>query len=175
LSGNITMADDSWIGLASDGGRIVFDSTPATDILTINAADLLFNTDNTYSIGAAGATRPKTGYFGTSVVVGDTITIDSDEIIGSGGFAIKSTSADLTLTNLNSGNIALTSLGNLTETIASGSTYSLTDSTTDFLAIDANGAITLTSTNNQNIVLSPSGFRSFCRSHSNPIRNRRHC
>ena len=31
------------------------------------AANLLF-TDNTYDIGASGATRPRTGYFGTSVV-----------------------------------------------------------------------------------------------------------
>lgn len=32
--------------------------------------DILFNTDNTYDIGASGATRPRTGYFGTSVIAG---------------------------------------------------------------------------------------------------------
>lgn len=32
--GNITMADDSWIGLGASGGRLVFDSTPSPDLLT---------------------------------------------------------------------------------------------------------------------------------------------
>jgi hypothetical protein len=34
----------------------------------INNWPLIFGTDNTYDIGASGATRPRTGYFGTSVV-----------------------------------------------------------------------------------------------------------
>lgn len=34
----------------------------------INNWPLIFGTDNTYDIGASGATRPRTGYFGTSVI-----------------------------------------------------------------------------------------------------------
>jgi len=33
---NITMGDDTWIGLGAAAGRIVFDSTPATDQIQIN-------------------------------------------------------------------------------------------------------------------------------------------
>ena len=36
---------------------------------------LLALTDNTYDIGASGATRPRTGYFGTSVLIGNTNVI----------------------------------------------------------------------------------------------------
>lgn len=35
--------------------------------------NVLFGTDNTYDMGAAGATRPRTLYLGTKVVVGDSI------------------------------------------------------------------------------------------------------
>lgn len=34
----------------------------------LNNWPLIFGTDNTYDIGASGATRPRTGYFGTSVI-----------------------------------------------------------------------------------------------------------
>jgi hypothetical protein len=34
--------------------------------------NLLFSTDNTKDIGASGATRPRTGYFGTSLLIGST-------------------------------------------------------------------------------------------------------
>ena len=37
----------------------------------------LASTDNTYDIGASGATRPRTGYFGTSVVAGKLLIRDS--------------------------------------------------------------------------------------------------
>ena len=36
--------------------------------LDIDGGNLVFHTDNTYDIGASGATRPRTGYFGTSVI-----------------------------------------------------------------------------------------------------------
>lgn len=51
-----------------DGNVTVGDSS--ADTLTINStitSNLRF-TDNTYDIGASGATRPRTGYFGTSVI-----------------------------------------------------------------------------------------------------------
>ncbi len=66
---------------------------------------LLF-TDNTYDIGASGATRPRTGYFGTSIVV-PTLTGTN--------FVTSASSTDLTLTGNGSGNIILASTsGNVT-------------------------------------------------------------
>jgi len=42
-----------------------------TNIANFNTSGhLLWNTDNTYDIGASGATRPRNGYFGTRVVAG---------------------------------------------------------------------------------------------------------
>lgn len=55
---------------------------------------LLF-TDNTYDIGASGTTRPRTGYFGTSVVA-PTFTGD---LTGTASLASTSTIADDTTTN----------------------------------------------------------------------------
>lgn len=53
--------------------------------LGTQAAHLLF-TDNTYDIGASGATRPRTGYFATSLVVGSPGVVSG---IFSGGAATR--------------------------------------------------------------------------------------
>lgn len=45
------------------------DFNSGTSVLTI-PGDLLFATDNADDIGAVGANRPRTGYFGTSVAIG---------------------------------------------------------------------------------------------------------
>lgn len=98
------------------GGTIIGDGPltigSTTDDLTLNAttSDVVISTldtnrwrflstghfvaevDNTYDIGTSGATRPRTGYFGTSVVVGDTVTVGSSTVTGS---------VDLTLTGTN--------------------------------------------------------------------------
>jgi len=61
-------ADDTLVGVA--GGVAVWSATATVLTLPLGATltgHLLF-TDNTYDIGASGATRPRTGYFGTSVV-----------------------------------------------------------------------------------------------------------
>lgn len=49
------------------------------------AGHFLAATDNVYDIGASGATRPRTGYFGTSVVVGNTLTMDTGSIYAADG------------------------------------------------------------------------------------------
>lgn len=55
---------------ASDATGIIRFYTNADNLRwTINASGhFLTGTDNTYDIGASGATRPRTGYFGTSIV-----------------------------------------------------------------------------------------------------------
>lgn len=58
------------------GGELRFHTTAngTTTLLTRwrveNNGHLFAHLDNTYDIGAAGATRPRTGYFGTSLIVG---------------------------------------------------------------------------------------------------------
>lgn len=58
---------------AASGG-IAFGSSSDTVIYRAAAADFrttghhTFTTDNTYDVGASGAVRPRTGYFGTSVI-----------------------------------------------------------------------------------------------------------
>ena len=56
-----------------NGGNIgIGTPTPATTLdingITTFRGNIIAGTDNTYDIGASGATRPRTGYFGTSVV-----------------------------------------------------------------------------------------------------------
>jgi len=58
----------TFTNLTVTGNTILGDA--AADTLTVNAtvtSNLIF-TDNTYDIGASGATRPRTGYFGTSLI-----------------------------------------------------------------------------------------------------------
>ena len=69
MSRNLTVGGTMTVagGINFNGNVTVGDSS--TDTLTINStitSNLIF-TDNTYDIGASGATRPRTGYFGTSV------------------------------------------------------------------------------------------------------------
>jgi len=57
----------TFTNLTVTGNTILGDAS--ADTLTVNAtitSNLIF-TDNTYDIGASGATRPRTGYFGTSL------------------------------------------------------------------------------------------------------------
>ncbi|PIV83702.1 MAG: hypothetical protein COW51_03120, partial [Candidatus Moranbacteria bacterium CG17_big_fil_post_rev_8_21_14_2_50_44_12] len=88
-SGNITMGNGSWIGLDAAKARLVFNDADR-DNLTITDGDLLFSADNTWDIGATGATRPRTIYAGTSVIVGGTATLTTDTLTGSGALNLVS-------------------------------------------------------------------------------------
>ncbi|MBN2483904.1 MAG: hypothetical protein JXD21_06875, partial [Candidatus Omnitrophica bacterium] len=68
-----------------------------------------FTTDNTYDIGAAGATRPRTGYFGTAIEVGNT-HFDTDSLDFTGAGEIT-TAGDLTLNPANDQNLDITLSG----------------------------------------------------------------
>jgi hypothetical protein len=61
-------ADGSGVACYPDG-HIEFNRVGTATRWTINTSGFLMaGADNTYDIGASGATRPRTGYFGTSVV-----------------------------------------------------------------------------------------------------------
>ena len=47
-----------------------------------SSGHFLAGTDNTYDIGASGATRPRTGYFGTNVIVGNVFAWASSSLMG---------------------------------------------------------------------------------------------
>ena len=100
------------IGIVQVGSPTV-GSTRATNLFAVAGGlevdgvsrfdnEVIFGTDNTNDIGASGATRPRTGYFGTSVIIGDTITIDTDSV---------DASAALTLTTGSNGALTLTPNG----------------------------------------------------------------
>lgn len=98
-----TLAEGAKIECAVDGtpgvgdmpGRLVFYTTPDGSGTSVerwritNAGHLLGGADNTYDIGATGATRPRTVYVGTSVVVGSTITVSTNAISGSGNISLN--------------------------------------------------------------------------------------
>jgi len=58
-----------------------------------SSGNLLTGTDDAWDIGAVAATRPRTGYFGTSTVIGNTITITSTTIDSSAALDIGATTA----------------------------------------------------------------------------------
>ncbi len=66
--------------------------------------------------------------------------------VSGGALAIQTDSQNLTIETQTSGALAITSAGNLTETFAAGSSYSLVHGTTARLAIDSSGNITATGT-----------------------------
>ncbi len=83
------------------GLGLVFGTNTTTPILfrpnrvtvaRIDGTGFIFPTDNTYDIGASGSTRPRTGYFGTSLILGTNS--------GSNGLIklFGSTSGDVTIT-----------------------------------------------------------------------------
>jgi hypothetical protein len=69
--------DGTWSG-TSRPALLTFETTSAASTTRVRRWDVtsdghfLAFADNTYDIGAAGATRPRTGYFGTSVVLAHT-------------------------------------------------------------------------------------------------------
>ena len=89
---------------------------------------LLFTVDNTYDIGASGATRPRTGYFGTSVV--------SPLVTNAGTLALSATGANvITLSTNGSERARVTSGGN----VLVGTT---TDDASNKLQVAGNVAVT---------------------------------
>ena len=62
------------VGISAGGlVQLICDATNTTSY-----NNLIFSTDNTLDIGASGATRPRTGYFGTDVNVGGDVNITDD-------------------------------------------------------------------------------------------------
>lgn len=83
--------------LSTVGASSIYFNTTATDRWQITASGhFIAPTDNTYDIGAVGATRPRSGFFGTNITAGSTVTagtqftLTSVAIINSAGHRIAS-------------------------------------------------------------------------------------
>jgi hypothetical protein len=61
---SVTGLKGSYFGINGGGGSV----TDLGTAFTLTGRHHLFSADNTWDIGASGATRPRTGYFGTSVI-----------------------------------------------------------------------------------------------------------
>lgn len=68
-------------------GSLIFRTSGTSRWNVSNSGHLLASTDNTYDIGANGATRPRTGYFGTGLQI-----INTSNAFNSLGVLISSTS-----------------------------------------------------------------------------------
>ena len=66
-------------------------SSAANRIVNITSAGLMFPNDNNHDIGASGATRPRTGYFGTRVVSPEFQTTTALVALGGGAGATLGT------------------------------------------------------------------------------------
>lgn len=72
----VVAADNGGTGVAMglQFGAALTTGGGVTNIMNINTSGhLVWNTDNTYDIGASGATRPRHGYFGGNIVAGGSL------------------------------------------------------------------------------------------------------
>lgn len=113
-SASVEFYCDGTPSATSAPGRISFRTTPTgavgtTERWRITSAGHLLTgaADNTYDIGATGATRPRRVYVGTEVIVGSTVTIGTATITGSGALSLTATSAALALAATGTNNITL--------------------------------------------------------------------
>lgn len=74
-----------------DAGGNVVELGTNPSVITNN---LLFSPDNTYDIGASGASRPRTGYFGTNVIAGGYLQAGANMYMQSGRLYVKTQASD---------------------------------------------------------------------------------
>ena len=96
-------AGGTFTSLSATGNTTLGDATSDTVTFTgrINS-NVAFTTDNANDVGASGANRPRTGYFGTSLIVGGTVTIDTDSVDASAGLAVTAGGANALTFSTNS-------------------------------------------------------------------------
>src|SRR5690606_30150186 len=96
-------ARDLRVGTTGSGASLTFrtDNTNRWQVAG-STGHLLTILDNTYDIGASGASRPRTGHFGTSVVVGATVITSNKITFGSLG-TIENQADGVTLLRDNAG------------------------------------------------------------------------
>ena len=97
----------------TDSTTMTFPSTSKTilanDLSNVGTAvaNLIF-TDNTYDIGASGATRPRTGYFGTSLVAPQVLNTNNAITASGNAATVPVTSKINTVTNNSAATLTIT-------------------------------------------------------------------
>lgn len=113
-TGKVLQSDGTDIGWSANAlGSNAYNSTAYLPLAGGTMVGNIIFTDNTYDIGASAATRPRTGYFGTSLVVGsNTSVLGTIKLFGN-------TSGDVTLQpNAIAGTGIVLTLPALTGTVA---------------------------------------------------------
>lgn len=91
-------ATSAALGLTATGANLIQLNTNGSARWNISSAGhLLCNSDNSLTIGAAGATRPATVHVGTSVVVAAALTVTGTAITGTGAVTVTATGNTLSL------------------------------------------------------------------------------
>jgi hypothetical protein len=128
--------------LAATGTNIIQLTTNAAARWNVTGSGhFVANTDNALDIGASGATRPRTGYFGTSVVVGSTVTIGTAAVTGSGALGLTATGATLALAATGANAITLTTNGTEAYRVKSDSALQFPTNTTSAVSDAATGTL----------------------------------
>jgi hypothetical protein len=164
MSASPTLTGTLGAAAATFSGAVTLGDASA-DAITVNGtitSNLIF-TDNTYDIGASGATRPRTGYFGTSVIspLVDATNLEVTNLKALDGTAAGSianstgvvtlASSVLTTTDINGGTIDGTAIGGSTAAAGAFTTLSATGVTTVQAGTAAAPAITTTGDTNTGI------------------------
>ena len=101
-SGGLSVtATGSTLALAATGANPITFTTNGVANWNISSAGHLLATDNTFDIGAAGATRPRRAHIGTEVIVGAALTISSSVISSAGAMSLNSAGLTLQSTGVN--------------------------------------------------------------------------
>ena len=164
MSASPTLTGTLGAAAATFSGAVTLGDASA-DAITVNGtitSNLIF-TDNTYDIGASGATRPRTGYFGTSVIspLVDATNLEVTNLKALDGTAAGSianstgvvtlASSVLTTTDINGGTIDGTAIGGSTAAAGAFTTLSATGVTTVQAGTVSAPAITTTGDTNTGI------------------------
>jgi len=142
---DLAIATLTCTSLTTTGNNIL--GNAAADSLVVNAtigSNLIF-TDNTYDIGASGATRPKNGYFAGSLAIGGGSAANNTLFVSSNVFTIRGGTSGFSLTNVSDvSTFGITNAGAITAGVA-GESHTL------------NGLLTVTTTSHQATAVDSSG------------------
>lgn len=145
LTDTATLASSTWLKVANNGSDINSASTFRTNLGLTDTATLasstwlkitggtltghLLFTDNTYDIGASGATRPRTGYFGTSVITPSITATGSSTIPYLNYTTATGTTATIATLNSTTGSITTLSGTGFTYTNGTSTNFNFTTAT----------------------------------------------
>lgn len=124
VSGKSTLIGNVGIGTTGPNYKLEVNGTSGF------TGNMVFTTDNTYDIGASGATRPRTGYFGTALALGGTpATTGTLRLNNAGSFKIRNAgnTADFEIITVTASDVLEIGTGTLLSSIVFNENGSDTD------------------------------------------------